>query len=305
MGQAVIENQALTVAAVDPATYRLFTPAASADTQDVWDRVAGGELALRPELRRKLPKDKDDYLAARQRRRRARGAHRRLRPAGRSAVDAVVNEKWGEELGIPPGNALLVSPATGRPSRCASRSRSWSGRRRRSRPSTSPPAAGIDPGVQQTAFVVGTVAEAVGVFNYTRHRRRPDRTRRRPGCARTSPPRRCRSWATVTCNKLIFPQLEAALQDIVDPGPGRQDPPGEYAGCYYPRFIAGSTTLSNHSFGLALDLNVPGNQRGTVGEMDRDGGRDLQGVGLRLGWRLELHRPHALRDERPGRPARP
>ena len=43
----------------------------------------------------------------------------------------------------------------------------------------------------------------------------------------------------------------------------------QYAGCYYPRFIAGSTSLSNHSFGTALDLNVPGNLRGTVGEMDR------------------------------------
>jgi chromosomal replication initiation ATPase DnaA len=32
---------------------------------------------------------------------------------------------------------------------------------------------------------------------------------------------------------------------------------------------AGSTTLSNHAFGLALDLNVPGNQRGSVGQMDR------------------------------------
>ena len=30
------------------------------------------------------------------------------------------------------------------------------------------------------------------------------------------------------------------------------------------------TKLSIHSFGLALDINVPGNQRGTVGEMDRD-----------------------------------
>ena len=43
----------------------------------------------------------------------------------------------------------------------------------------------------------------------------------------------------------------------------------QYAGCYYPRFIAGTTSLSNHSFGTALDLNVPGNLRGTVGEMDR------------------------------------
>jgi hypothetical protein len=27
--------------------------------------------------------------------------------------------------------------------------------------------------------------------------------------------------------------------------------------------------LSLHSWGIAVDLNVPGNQRGTVGEMDR------------------------------------
>ena len=71
------------------------------------------------------------------------------------------------------------------------------------------------------------------------------------------------------CNRLIFPQLRAALHEVVDRGLADEIHPGEYAGCYYPRFIAGTTTLSNHSFGLALDLNVPGNQRGTVGEMDR------------------------------------
>ena len=44
----------------------------------------------------------------------------------------------------------------------------------------------------------------------------------------------------------------------------------EYAGCFYPRFIAGSQQLSLHSFGIAFDVNVPGNQRGTAGEIDRD-----------------------------------
>ena len=73
---------------------------------------------------------------------------------------------------------------------------------------------------------------------------------------------------TVTCNAAIFPQLEAALRDIIAQGLAEEIHPGEYAGCYYPRFIAGSSQLSNHAFGLALDLNVPGNQRGTVGEMD-------------------------------------
>ena len=73
----------------------------------------------------------------------------------------------------------------------------------------------------------------------------------------------------VTCNKLIFPQLRAALEDVITQGLADKIHPGEYAGCYYPRFIAGTTTLSNHAFGLALDLNVPGNQRGTAGEIDR------------------------------------
>ena len=74
---------------------------------------------------------------------------------------------------------------------------------------------------------------------------------------------------TVTCHKVVLPQLRAALTDVQDTGLAGAIHPGEFAGCYYPRFIAGSTSLSNHSFGIALDMNVPGNQRGTTGEMDR------------------------------------
>ena len=74
----------------------------------------------------------------------------------------------------------------------------------------------------------------------------------------------------MTCNRAIFPQLRAALEEAVARGLGGALHPDEYAGCYYPRFIAGTSTLSNHSFGLAMDFNVPGNQRGTAGEMDRD-----------------------------------
>ena len=57
-----IENKVINVAAVDPATYRNYTPYASAETQAVWDRVAGGELAIRPALRKRLPTDEDDYV---------------------------------------------------------------------------------------------------------------------------------------------------------------------------------------------------------------------------------------------------
>jgi hypothetical protein len=76
---------------------------------------------------------------------------------------------------------------------------------------------------------------------------------------------------TVTCNKGMLPQLRAALTEVVQRGLADKIHPGEYAGCYYPRFIARDPAkgISLHSWGIAVDLNVPGNQRGTVGEMDR------------------------------------
>ena len=66
------------------------------------------------------------------------------------------------------------------------------------------------------------------------------------------------------------PQLRAALTEIQQRGLADEIHVDEYAGCFYPRFIAGTQQLSLHSFGIAFDVNVPGNQRGTVGEIDRD-----------------------------------
>ena len=268
MGQAVIENQALNVAAVDPATYRLFTPRVSADRQIVWDRIAGGELAITPELEKKLPIGKDDYLrlgTASDAPEVHIGAYA---PQVEGAVDAVVNEKWGEALGLQDGNALLVSTGKTSPQSLRKPIARIVGSQASIQETDVVARAGLDINAQQTAFVVGSVADAVGVFNYTvigGGRIAPDPAWVRSHIATEQVP----ILGTVTCNRLMMPQLRSALQAIVDRGLADEIHPGEYAGCYYPRFIAGSTTLSNHSFGLALDLNVPGNQRGTVGEMDR------------------------------------
>ena len=81
LSEAVIENQALTVAAVDPAAYRTFVPQRSANFQEAWDRVAGGELALKSRLKDKVPDGRAGLPQAGCRRRRARGARRRLHPA--------------------------------------------------------------------------------------------------------------------------------------------------------------------------------------------------------------------------------
>jgi hypothetical protein len=268
MAQVSIENRAINIAAVDPATYRNYTELRSADLQEQWDRVADGQLALVKRLKRLVPDDGALQLGS------AVDAPRVVVGAFAPQIpqiDAVVNKDVGEQLGMQPGNALIVAayplrapeslrkPIEKIAGAAASVQRVDIAARR-----------GIDINVQQTAFLVGSVGQAVGIYNYTVL----------PGGRLIAPEP---SWVSthissevvpilgrVTCNTLIFPQLRAALEEVVRDGLADKIHPNEYAGCYYPRFIAGTTTLSNHAFGLALDLNTPGNQRGTVGEMDRE-----------------------------------
>jgi hypothetical protein len=266
LSESVIENRAIRVAAVDPATYRSFVPEA-ADFQDGWVRLAGGELLLKKRLKTKVPLDgqgslklgaADDAPAVHV------GAYVQQQPL----IDAVVNETWIDTLGMKRHNAMLVRTGGTAPNAVQDRLEAVLGPEAGVTPVDKASRFGLDPGAAQVAVVTGTVADAVGVFKYTvltGGRIAPDPAWVSSHIATEAVP----ILGSVTCNKLIFPQLKAALQEIQDRGLAAKIHPDEYAGCYYPRFIAGSSTLSNHAFGLALDLNVPGNGRGTVGEMDR------------------------------------
>ncbi len=265
--QVPVEGEVLDIAAVDPSTYRNYTPLGSADLQEVWDRVAGGEVAVLPELRKQLPIDEAGFVklgVAND----APSLHIGAFAPQSPLVDAVVNSAWGEELGMTPGNALLVSTGIASPQSVRKAVQAVAGDGVSVQLTDVATSQGIDPSVQQTATLVGSVSDAVGTFNYTVI-----------GGGRIAPEP---SWVAshistevipilgaVTCNRFIIPQLRAAFEEIVARGLSDKINPNEYAGCYYPRFIAGSTSLSNHSFGTALDMNVPGNLRGTVGEMDR------------------------------------
>jgi hypothetical protein len=268
IAQVSIENTVMNLAAVDPATYRNFTPAGSADTQEVWDRVAGGELAIAPRLQHKVPIDDQGYLRLGSDRSAPRVHVGAFADQIAGSIDAVVNESWIPTLRMKPQNALIVSTGQRAPLSLRKPIEQVAGHQASVQMLDIVARAGLDTSVQQTAFLVGSVADAVGTFNYTVL-----------GGGRVAPdPAWVRSHITtqqvpilgnVTCNRLIFPQLTAALTEVQQRGLADKIHPSEYAGCYYPRFIAGTTSLSNHSFGLALDLNTPGNQRGTVGEMDR------------------------------------
>src|SRR6478735_3651502 len=240
LAQVPIENKVITVAAVDPSTYRNFTPAASAETQAVWDRVAGGELAIRPELKKKLPLDSHGYLRLGSEKDATAVHIGAFAPQVEGAIDAVVNESWIPTLHMQRDNALLVTTGQTAPESLRKPIEKLAGHDASVQMLDAVARYGLDPDVQQTAFVAAHITtQSVPILG------------------------------NVTCNKLIFPQLTAALNEVQSRGLADKIHPSEYAGCYYPRFIAGTTSLSNHSFGLALDLNVPGNQRGTVGEMDR------------------------------------
>lgn len=263
MAQVAIENRVITLAAVDPGSYRRFTPVNSAQLEDIWTRVAGGELAILPALGRKLQGEGGFLQLGNDQD--APEVHIGAYAPQIPRVDAVVNEKWADTLGMRIDNALLISTGMTSPQSVRKPIQRIVG----SEASVQILGPDLDITATQTAFLTGgSVATAVGTFGY-----------RVIGGGRIAPDQ---AWVTanirteqvpilgtVTCHRVMLPQLRAALTEITTRGLADTIDPREYAGCYYPRFIAGSTQLSLHSFGIAVDLNTPGNQRGTVGEMDR------------------------------------
>ncbi|WP_245565476.1 M15 family metallopeptidase [Nocardioides insulae] len=265
LAQLAVEEQMLTVVAAEPSTYRNFTPLASADVQEIWTRVAGGEVAVSDQLRKTLPVDGEGFVQL------GTGDDAEslhvgaFAPQIEGAVDAAVNPRWGEEMGMPEGNALLISTMRTAPDRVVPPITDLVGDGVSVQRLDVVAREGLDVDAVQTAVVVGSVADAVGHYTYTVS-----------GGAVTPDP----AWVSshisteqvpilgsVTCNKALMPQLRAALQEIVDLGLASEIRPDDYAGCYYPRFIAGTTTLSNHAFGTALDINVSTNGRGIPGDM--------------------------------------
>lgn len=261
-----LENKVYNLAAVDPAQYRLFTSQQSADLQAQWDRVAAGEVAVADRLRKQVPVSEEGVL----RLGKGEGADVHVGAWAPQAekIDIVVNRKRGAALGMVPDNAMLISTGQTSPETLRTPIARLVGDTAVVQNLDAVARFGLDPGAFDSAVLVGDFADAVGVFNYTPIGGgliAPDPEWVRTHIVTEVVP----ILGSVTCNKFMMPQLKAALAEIVQLGLASEINPDEYAGCYYPRFIAGSTTLSNHSFGTALDFNVPGNLRGTVGEMDR------------------------------------
>jgi len=74
----------------------------------------------------------------------------------------------------------------------------------------------------------------------------------------------------VTCHRAIVPALRSALQELERRGLDDLIDPGDYGGCYSPRFIARSegAGISHHAWGIAFDVNVSQNPLGREPRMD-------------------------------------
>ncbi len=259
-------GRTLTIAAVDPGEFRRFTPVQSAQADSVWSRVAGGEVAVDPSVGKKLEEPAGFLRLGTQED--APAVHIGAYAPMVKQISAVVAKPRGDQMGMPDNNALLVSTGRLTPSVLTGKMKRIIG----GDAALQVLALEFDVNTPQTAVLTGTsAAEAVGSFSY---RPLPD--------GRVVPDPR---WVAanirtetvpilgaVTCHRVMLPQLRAALGEVVARGLASEIHPGEYAGCYYPRYIGYDPAkgLSLHSWGIALDMNVPGNQRGTVGEMNRD-----------------------------------
>lgn len=263
LAQVAVQDRTLTVAAVDPDTYRRFTPAVTAATAQVWDRVANGELAVEQRLGERLQDASGSLVLGNDAA--AAVVHIGAYAPQVPQVDAILNTTYAPSLGMPIGNALLVNTGTAAPQSVRPLIEKIVGA------GTSVQILGpdLDIGVHQTAVLSGgSVAAAVGSFSYQvlgGGHIAPDPAWVKANIRTEIMP----ILGPVTCHRVVMPQLRAALAEVQARGLADRIHPGEYAGCYYPRFIAHTHELSLHAFGIALDLNVPGNQRGTRGEMDR------------------------------------
>ncbi len=89
----------------------------------------------------------------------------------------------------------------------------------------------------------------------------------------------------VTCNRRLFAPLRHALRRLERRGLSSVVDRADYAGCFAPRRIPGSGSLSLHAWGLAIDINAAANPRLGDSRQDRRLVRAMEGAGFTWGGR--------------------
>jgi hypothetical protein len=240
------------VVAVNPSQFRAFAPAGTAESTALWQAVARGDVVVAHATARalKLTLGGNVVVAS------TRGAQQTMRVGAFATTipnaDVLVSESLATVLGLHPQTGILLSAGKQDPLQLAAAVRSVVGSRGNidllSNPTQSP-----------TAFLTGSsAARAFGAFSYHYF---PDGTIA-PDPAWVHANIRTETvpiLGAVTCHRLMFHQLRAALQEVVARGLASKI--HTYDGCFVPRFIERnpSNSISLHTWGIAIDINAAEN----------------------------------------------
>ncbi len=111
----------------------------------------------------------------------------------------------------------------------------------------------------------------------------------------------------VTCNRVVIPQLRGALAEVQRRGLDHLIDPGDYAGCFAARVIAGDPgpSIAHHAWGSAIDLNARANPQGLPSHQDRRLVSIFEGWGFTWGgaWLVPDGMHFELLSLRPARPS--
>jgi hypothetical protein len=255
VGRAVVH-----VASVDPATFRRFAPAGTAEATALWQTVAAGQLVASHDAATRLHLVLGRDVAVRG----ARTATLRLgglATTGIPGTDLVVSTAVGAALGVTGATGVLLAAGKADPTTLAARARRVTGKDGDVELLTAPAA-------NPMAFLTGgRAAKAFGAFSYRYYADGtivPDARWVRQNIATERVP----LLGAITCHRLMFPQLKGALNDVVKAGLGSTV--HTFSGCYVPRFMERDPAhpVSLHTWGIAIDLDAPHNARGTRGSID-------------------------------------
>ncbi len=262
-GTVRVGDADVSAVAVDPSTYRTFAAQGTAESDAVWQAVARGEAVASHEGAEARALELGEPVGVRPA---AGGAEVPLRlgalaTTGVPGSDLVVGDAVGESLGLPVRSGLLLTAAKGQdPVALAGQVEEITAGQAQV-DLLSPPAA------NPVAFLTGgEAAEAFGAFSYRYFPDgtiEPDAAWVRENIVTATVP----VLGQVTCHRLMLPQLQGALQDVVDAG--LAGTLSTYDGCYVPRFIERNPegSISLHTWGIAIDMDAATNYRGIRGTM--------------------------------------
>lgn len=249
--------QAMRALVVDPHSFRTYAPDVTANEPGVWDRLEAGEVVITP-----ATADRTDALLGEALTLSTSQGSLATRVGAFAAngvpqlADALIPWEVGRALGADGADTLFVSVSSD-----ASLSAVVDAVAERT---------GIAPEVLEEPATQAARASGSSVLESFTYQSLGD------GQIRIDPSWTSRNLAymdvpilgRVYCHRVMLPQLHAALVEIQQRGLGHLIT--QYSGCHVPRHILWdpSRGISQHAWGLAFDINVPGNQYGATPTLD-------------------------------------